>query len=204
MWNYVFSASLLQNKLGLSHNTYTQNTDEELLSAFRLSGDNNLLGILLQRYTLLLLGVGIKYLRDKTLAQDAVQQVFLKAITHLPKDNIQNFKGWLYVLMRNHCLQVLRDKHYLTDEQQLSNQSEAATDKDEIAWKEFALDNIDDALQLLEEQQRKCIILFYLKKQSYKQIGEETGYSFEQVKSYIQNGKRNLKLILTQKEANRK
>lgn len=204
MWNYVFSASLLQNIFGLKHNVYTTNTDEELLSAFRSSGDNNVLGVILQRYTLLLLGVGIKYLKDKTLAQDAVQQVFLKAITHLPKDNIQNFKGWLYVLMRNHCLQVLRDKHHLTDEQQLNNHSDASIDKDEIAWKEFALDNINDALEQLEEQQRNCIILFYLKKQSYKQICEETAYSFEQVKSYIQNGKRNLKLILTKKEANRK
>jgi RNA polymerase sigma-70 factor (ECF subfamily) len=186
----------------LQHNAYTNKTDEELLAAFRASGDNNLLGILLQRYTLLLLGVGIKYLKDKDLAQDAVQQVFLKAITHLPKDHVQNFKGWLYVLMRNHCLQVLRDKHYLTDEQRLNNLGDATSDKDEIAWKEFALDNINDALEQLDEQQRNCIILFYLKKQSYKQITEATGYSFEQVKSYIQNGKRNLKLILAQREAN--
>jgi RNA polymerase sigma-70 factor (ECF subfamily) len=204
LWNYVFSASLLQNILHLNFNVYTNKTDEEILTAFQASGDNNLLGILLQRYTLLLLGVGIKYLKDKDLAQDAVQQVFLKAITHLPKDNIQNFKGWLYVLMRNHCLQVLRDKHYLTDEQQLNNLSDAVTNKEEIARKEFALDNINDALEQLEEQQRKSIILFYLKKQSYKQIIEATGYSFEQVKSYIQNGKRNLRLILTQKEANRR
>lgn len=185
----------------MNFNVYTNKTDEEILVAFRASGDNNLLGILLQRYTLLLLGVGINYLKDKDLAQDAVQQVFLKAITHLPKDHIQNFKGWLYVLMRNHCLQVLRDKHYLTDEQQLNNLSYTATDKDEIAWKEFALDNINGALEQLDEQQRNCIILFYLKKQTYKQICEGTGYSFEQVKSYIQNGKRNLKLILTQKKS---
>ncbi len=56
------------------------------------------------------LGVALKYLKDRTQAEDAVQQVFLKALTHLPQEEILNFKGWLYVLMRNHCLQQLRDK----------------------------------------------------------------------------------------------
>lgn len=188
----------------MQDNPHINKSDEELLTLFRITGDNLILGSMLQRYTLLLLGVGIKYLKDKNLAQDAVQQVFLKAITHLPKDEIQNFKGWLYVLMRNHCLQSLRDKRYLTDEARLNNISDSTTDKEEIIWKESTLDNLNEALAQLDEQQRNCIILFYLKKQSYKQIGEQTGYSFEQVKSYIQNGKRNLRLILTQKEANRR
>lgn len=187
----------------MGYSQYINDTDEILLSRFRSSNDNNLLGVLLQRYTLLLLGVAMKYLKDKDHAQDAVQQVFLKAITHLPKDEIQNFKGWLYVLTRNHCLQVLRDKHYVTDESVLNNITATETDKDEIAWKEFTLENIEHALAELEEPQRKTIVLFYLKKQSYKQICEQTSYSFEQVKSYIQNGKRNLKLILTKKDTHR-
>jgi RNA polymerase sigma-70 factor (ECF subfamily) len=161
------------------------------------------LGILLQRYTLLLLGVAMKYLKDKDQAQDAVQQVFLKAITHLPKDEIQNFKGWLYVLTRNHCLQVLRDKHYLTDESVLNNFNANETDNDETAWKESTLENIQVALTELDEPQRISLVLFYIEKKSYKQISSQTGYSFEQVKSYIQNGKRNIKLILTKKDSRR-
>jgi RNA polymerase sigma factor (sigma-70 family) len=201
--SYVFSIFIVES-LCLNTNNYTSFTDEELLKAFRASGDNLLLGILLQRYTLLLLGVSLKYLKDKTLAQDAVQHVFLKAITHLPKDEIQNFKGWLYILARNHCLQQLRDKQYLTDEKELAHVSDTESDKEEIAWKEFALDNINDTLAQLDEPQRSCITLFYLKKRSYKEITAQTGYSFEQVKSYIQNGKRNLKQLLNRKEANRK
>lgn len=184
-------------------NPHTNYTDEDLLLQYRSTGDNNVLGLLLQRYTLLLLGVAMKYLKDKDHAQDAVQQVFLKAITHLPKDNIHNFKGWLYILMRNHCLQVLRDKHYLTDENALANITDN-TDTDAIAWKEYTLENMQDALAILDANQRNCVILFYLKKQSYKEISEQTGFSFEQVKSYIQNGKRNLKQILVKKEAGRK
>lgn len=178
----------------------TYKTDEELLSAFRKSGDNTLMGLLLQRYTMLLLGVAMKYLKDKTAAEDAVQHVFMKAISHLPKDEIQNFKGWLYVLMRNYCLQQLRDKHYHTDEAILYNVSATEDDKEDRIWREATLEAMQSAIMKLEAEQKLCIQLFYMQKQSYKQIMEQTKFTFEQVKSYIQNGKRNLKLILTQKK----
>lgn len=184
----------------MAHHNHKDLSDEELIFSFRKSSDNALLGVLLQRYTLLLLGVAIKYLKDKTAAEDAVQHVFLKAITHLPKENIQNFKGWLYILMRNYCLQQLRDKQHHADDGLLTYIPAAEENKDERIWKETTIEKMQDAILLLEEQQRRCITLFYLQKQSYKQIMEQTNYTFEQVKSYIQNGKRNLKLILTKNE----
>ena len=158
--------------------------------------------MLLQRYTLLLLGVAMKYLKDKELAQDAVQQIFLKALTHLPKEEIQNFKGWLYVLMRNHCLQYLRDKQYHADEAVLGNIAAATPDTEELKLKDHTIEQMNAALLELNEEQRKVVALFYLHKQSYEQIMHQTGYSFAQVKSYIQNGKRNLKLILLKKLGN--
>ncbi|MBS1771658.1 MAG: sigma-70 family RNA polymerase sigma factor [Bacteroidetes bacterium] len=178
-------------------NRYINIPDEELLVIYNSGRDNELLGVLLQRYTLLLLGVAMKYLKDKDEAQDAVQQVFLKAITHLPQGEIQNFKGWLYVLMRNHCLQLLRDKHYLTEDSVLANLKNVETDKEELIWKDATLEQMNDAIGKLDEEQKKSVTMFYLEGLSYKQITEQTGYSFEQVKSYIQNGKRMLKQILT-------
>src|SRR4051812_8170389 len=94
-------------------------TDEQLLLAWRTNGDNKWLGHLLQRYTALLLGVALKYLKNREQAEDAVQQVFMKVLTHFPKEDILNFKGWLYILMRNYCLQQLRDKTYNADEETL-------------------------------------------------------------------------------------
>jgi len=181
----------------LAKNQYIHLSDESLIEAYRQQKDNALLGTLLQRYTMLLFGVAMKYLKDKNASQDAVQQVFLKAITHLPTEPIQNFKGWLYILMRNHCLQLLRDKQYLTDESTLAYMPVDGEDQEERIWKDTTLEKMQIAIDTLEEQQRHCITLFYLQKKSYKQIIEITGYSFEQVKSYIQNGKRNLKIILT-------
>jgi len=172
-------------------------SDEELLHAFRASGDNQWLGHLLQRYTTLLLGVALKYLKDKNQAEDAVQHIFLKVLTHLPHEDIANFKGWLYVLMRNHCLQQLRDKMYNADEAALAYLPAQEADKEEVAWHEHTLQQMNEAIAQLNEEQRKTIVLFYLKKCSYEQIIAQTGYTFMQVKSYIQNGKRNLKTILS-------
>lgn len=155
--------------------------------------------MLLQRYTLLLLGVAMKYLKDKEQAQDAVQFVFLRSLTHLPDGEIQNFKGWLYVLMRNHCLQKLRDKSYTADETAFMHIADIVTDKEELLRHDYTLEKMSEELNNLSEEQRTCIDLFYLKKRSYQDIMDETGYSFVQVKSYIQNGKRNLKLALQRK-----
>jgi len=145
---------------------------------------------------MLLLGVAMKYLKDKEQAQDAVQQVFLKALTNLPAGEIQNFKGWLYILMRNHCLQLLRDKNYPAEEQMLANIPATDTDNDALLQQEHTLAQMGEAIEELPDEQKKTIQLFYLKKLSYQQITDLTGYSFMQVKSYIQNGKRNLKQLL--------
>ena len=178
---------------------HTNLSDEELLASYRLSGDVELLGALLQRYTTLLLGVAMKYLKDRTQAEDAVQQVFLKALTHLPKDQINNFKGWLYILMRNHCLQQLRDKQVFSSEEQLDNVAGDATGNDDMQQKEYTLQQMEECLGELSAEQRISITLFYLQKCSYDQIISQTGFTFMQVKSYIQNGKRNLRLILEKK-----
>jgi RNA polymerase sigma factor (sigma-70 family) len=174
-------------------------TDDELLLAYRAGGDNKWLGFLLQRYTGLLLGVAFKYLKDRAQSEDAVQHVFETTLTRLPSEPIQNFKGWLYVLMRNHCLQLLRDQKYNVDESVIAHLPNMETDKEEKLWQEQTLEQMTEAIAMLSEEQRKTITMFYLQKCSYEQITGTTGFTFMQVKSYIQNGKRNLKVILTKK-----
>ena len=179
-------------------------TDEELLRNYRTDGDNQWLGHLLLRYTALLFGVAMKYLKDKTHAEDAVQQVFEKVLTHMPQEEIHNFKGWLYILMRNHCLQQLRDKTRYTDEAAIADLTDTEVDGEDKIWQDRTLEQMEEALAQLNDEQRKTIGLFYLKKYSYEQIIADTGYTFMQVKSFIQNGKRNLKTILLKKIAGRR
>jgi RNA polymerase sigma-70 factor (ECF subfamily) len=179
---------------GPHHSTLS---DDDLLLHYRRTGDAEWLGRLLQRYTVLLLGVAMKYLKDKDAAHDAVQAVFLKALTHLPQGEIQNFKGWLYILTRNYCLQLLRDSPYLAGEEALDRLP--GTDdngREEALLREQSLSSLEEAMKELGEEQRETVTMFYLQKMSYADITARTGYSFAQVKSYIQNGKRNLKIIL--------
>lgn len=140
----------------------------------------------------------MKYLADKDAAADAVQQIFLKTLSHLPDEPIANFKGWLYILMRNHCLQQLRDKTRFAEDTLLEQLSaDDGTDLERLQQMEITLQEMQDALQTLVLEQRNCLDAFYLQKKSYTDIMVATGFSFAQVKSYIQNGKRNLKIILS-------
>lgn len=169
--------------------------DKELLQAFYADGNNDWLGILLQRYTSLLLGVSMKYLKNEEDAKDSVQQIFLKVIPELKKYKVEYFKSWLYMIAKNHCLMKLRDNHKIPGElkENLVYADDENENKINIAEKENALLHLEKAITLLNESQRLCITLFYLQKNSYQQVAEQTGYSLLQVKTHIQNGKRNLK-----------
>jgi RNA polymerase sigma factor (sigma-70 family) len=184
----------------LNTGKYKHIDDNQLLQYFYADKNNEWLGILLQRYTLLLLGVCMKYLENEEEAKDAVQQVFLKTITELHKYKVDYFKSWLYMVAKNHCLMKLRDKGKYTAEinEQLLTTPDEQQDRSEFALKDLTLANMETALKQLNAEQQQCVILFYLEKKSYKEIAEQTGFTLLQVKSYIQNGKRNLKLLLQQ------
>ena len=177
-------------------------SDQQLLENYYQDGKAEWLGILLPRYTLLLLGVCMKYLRNEEEAKDCVQQVFLKAITELNKYKVDYFKAWIYMVAKNHCLMKIRDKqgrqsveikdhHVQTTDELLDGNPHI--EKDEL------LSRMSNALEQLNDEQKQCIILFYLEKRSYQEIVERTGYTLMQVKSHIQNGKRNLKIMLEKK-----
>ena len=177
-------------------------TDQELLEQFHASHQNEWLGILLQRYTLLLLGVCMKYLRDEEEAKDSVQQIFLKVIQELHKYKVDYFKSWLYMVAKNHCLMKLRERQgkmtvEITD--RLDSKQETETDLNHLRQNDLTLDLMNEALKELGPEQQQCVTLFYLQKKSYQEISAETGYSMLQVKSYIQNGKRNLRILVEKK-----
>ncbi len=186
----------------MKQNNFEHISDNELLEKFYTDSDNYWLGILLQRYTLLLLGTCMKYLKNEEAAKDAVQQVFLKAITELQKYKVAYFKSWLYMVAKNYCLMQLRNKNVFVaveDEKYIETNE---TTRDEIRDKEKSFSLIESSLDELNEEQKNCVILFYLQKKSYNEIAISTGYSVMQVKSHIQNGKRNLKILVEKKMKN--
>ena len=181
----------------MNNDKYNHISEQELLRRFYQDRDKEWLGILLQRYTLLLLGVCMKYLKNEEAARDAVQQIFLKAITELEKYEVEFIKSWLYMIAKNHCLMQFRDKNRQMVE--LSEQMVEVEDQEDalsIREKDQLLDWMHESIKNLNPEQQQCVTLFYLEKRSYQEVSELTGYSILQVKSSIQNGKRNLRLMI--------
>ena len=173
-------------------------SDESLLQAYRTDGNREWLGILLQRYSLMLFGVGMKYMKNEADAKDIVQQVFYKAIIEVSKYKVDYFKSWIYMIAKNQCLMQLRKKGIKTTE--IFDHTQALIDEEEessfIRKREYSLNHLEIAVENLNPEQKQCVTLFYLEKKSYQEIVQITGFTLMQVKSHIQNGKRNLKIIL--------
>ncbi|MDQ2721415.1 MAG: sigma-70 family RNA polymerase sigma factor [Bacteroidota bacterium] len=177
---------------------YNDIDDLELLKNFYDDGDNKWLGILLPRYTLLLLGVCMKYLRNEEDAKDCVQQIFLKVINELHKYKVDYFKSWIYMIAKNHCLMRLRGNKNLPVElnEQIIAEDNNNDYKNNFIEKDRLLTKMEEAIKQLNPEQQQCVTLFYLQNKSYSEVAQITGRSMLQVKSHLQNGKRNLKLMM--------
>jgi RNA polymerase sigma factor (sigma-70 family) len=173
--------------------------DETLIRDYRESGQNRIVGELFERYAHLVYGVCLKYLKNKDESKDAVLAIFENLLTGLKENEITNFKSWLYTVSKNHCLMHLRQQ--TRDDQRLmtmhEENKELQKEPDDHELTEKQLAQLDKAMNELKEEQRICVDLFYKQEKCYNEIAELTGYTLNQVKSYIQNGKRNLKIILT-------
>jgi RNA polymerase sigma factor (sigma-70 family) len=181
-----------------ANNKYSSYSDNDLINTFLEKDDNNIVGVLYERYGHLVLGLCIKYLKNKDEAQDAVIQIFTGLMKDLKKHKIEFFKSWLYVYSKNFCLMELRKRQSaLKKELELKENVHLIMDfsnPEHLNEKEKQITIMEKALELLNTEQKKCIDLFYLKNKSYVEIVDITGYTANEVKSHIQNGKRNLKI----------
>ncbi len=178
-------------------------SDNELIAQFRKSHNAQTLGILYKRYNHLVFGVCLKYLKNEENAKDAVMQIFEELFQDLKQHNIQNFKSWLHSKARNFCLMKIRKQATVNKRHQVYEHSFSPNDAYDNFWEENEENNLEKqltdlemAIELLKDEQKECIKLFYLQQKSYAEIVTLTGYELKKVKSYIQNGKRNLKKLL--------
>jgi RNA polymerase sigma-70 factor (ECF subfamily) len=176
-------------------------SDEELVERFKQSEQSKFVGVLYERYSHLVLGVCLKYLKDRNEALDQVSSIFEKLLVDLKKHKVDKFKPWLFMVSKNHCLMLLRSKknQYHSDDQLRFIADESEEEAEMLVARERRLNSLEEAIELLKAPQQTCIRHFYLEKKSYREIGQLTGYSAKQVKSNIQNGKRNLRLLMEQR-----
>ncbi len=200
-YNLVATDSLLK-----VHSDKDLLNDTQLIALYKEANDASVVGILFKRYKHLVYGVCLKYLRDEDDSKDAVMQIFEKLLTDLKRHSIEYFKSWLHSVSKNHCLMLIRKNkskyHESFDEHESSLEvveMNSLLHPDHSHEKEAALQELEKALPLLNTEQRRCIELFYLEEKSYQQVSELTGYGMLQVKSFIQNGKRNLKILMEKK-----
>ena len=189
----------------MSKNNYNSVSDEDLVEYYRNSHDTVYVGELYTRYTHLVYGVCMKYLQNDNDAKDATMQIFEKLLKELKKHHITAFKPWLYMVVKNYCMMEFRkaasqktNTQKIVKEQQQNVETDVDAHLDEKAEKELMLNGLEKGLSALKPEQQQCVKLFYLDELSYKDIAEKTGFSLNDVKSHIQNGKRNLKLFLTE------
>ena len=178
----------------------SQSTDLDLIERFRSMSDQNALGELFTRYSAMVYGVCLKYLRDRDEAKDAVMQIFEKLQSDLKKHGIEHFKSWLYVTSKNQCLMTLRAQKKMAKEEIGENfvENEFILHPSDDNGLEQNLEKLTKCIEQLKNDQKRCVQLFYLKEVCYKEIVSETGIDLKKVKSHIQNGKRNLKICMDQ------
>lgn len=175
--------------------------EKQLLQYYKETGSLDALGKLYAPYMSLLYGVCYKYLQDAEQSQDAVMQIFDELINKLRVYEVDNFKSWVYVYARNFCLMQLRKNKQITkvDIEENLYESEKMLNDDEKKWGEQDFEKLESCIAGLNQEQELCIRMFYLEQKCYKDIADQTGYDIAKVKSYIQNGRRNLKICMEKK-----
>jgi len=180
--------------------------DQELIAAYRKKDDRKALGVLFDRYSHLVFGVCMKYLKNEEDARDATMSVYEKLMEDLKRFEVQKFSNWIHSVARNYCLMQLRSRkamYHVDEEEGLGwdgiTESHQPSHLNFESDKEKELQLMEEGIKNLSEEQRICIELFYLKNYCYQDVAEISGFSMHEVKSYIQNGKRNLKIYMIKK-----
>ncbi|MBI2731041.1 MAG: sigma-70 family RNA polymerase sigma factor [Sphingobacteriales bacterium] len=163
------------------------------------------LGLLYQRYMDLVYGVCLKYFKNEEGSRDAVMNIFEELVTKLRKHEVDNFKGWLHTVAKNYCLMQLRTPKNLKTQElktDFMKSGEMLHLDDEVMDKEATFNRLQTCLDTLTPEQKQSVELFYLQNKCYNEIADITGYAWNKVRSYIQNGRRNLKLCMDKAEEN--
>lgn len=181
-------------------NTVAPLSEAQQLTAYRSSGDVGVLGALYEPYMEMVFALCYKYLQDEDAGKDAVMQIFEKLVVELKTHEVEHFKSWLHSVCRNYCLMQLRAKKAFVTADDIDNEESEtfliSDGPEESLFDEKQFDALEMCLGTLQKEQRTAIQLFYMQEKCYREISEDTGFDLSKVKSYIQNGKRNLKICI--------
>jgi len=174
---------------------YNKLYDRELIALFKSKQDMNALGVLFSRYSHLVASIAIGILKDKQKSEDVVQEIFETIVKDLKKHDVKNFNAWIYSVTKFHCFKQKNVVEFAADDIEVQEE-----DVGEVLERDLQLQtrvkHLEKAMSTIKREHKVCIELFYIKGYSYSEIVNETGYTMNEVKSFIQNGKRNLKSLI--------
>lgn len=188
-----------------AHSDQSRREPADYIAAYRATGDLAILGELYEQHMDLVYAVCFNYLRDEDEAKDAVMNLFEQLVTDLRKHDVQQFGPWLHTVARNYCLMQLRKMQAHPKAELVTGTGadlddepirQLSTDEDDTSELEEDLTTMEACLKTLPHEQQTCLTLFYLDHKTYTEVAELTGYDLKQVKSYLQNGRRNLKICM--------
>jgi RNA polymerase sigma factor (sigma-70 family) len=172
-------------------------TDQELVQQYKNSGSMDVLGKLYGQYMDLIYGVCLKYFKNADDAKDAVVNIFEELVVKVKKYEIDNFRPWLYQLAKNHCLMKLRSEKRMPQNVDVDIMHlQENVHLEDVMQKEANLSTMEDCIKTLPAEQKQTIELFYLQEKCYKEIADTTALDINKVRSFIQNGRRNLKICM--------
>jgi RNA polymerase sigma-70 factor (ECF subfamily) len=172
-------------------------SDATLLAAYRAGEGVEALGRLYERYVELVYGVCLNYLKTEADAEDAVMAIFEQLMEKAKMHEVQHFRSWLYVLAKNHCLMQLRKPQHEFSEPDFVQFEGVSHLEEEHSEEQEA--QLRDCIEKLPTQQRSSIELFYFQEKSYQEIAALQKEDLGKIRSFIQNGRRNLKICMEEK-----
>lgn len=189
-------------------NKWSGQTDDALIQHFQATRDSTTFAALFNRYAHLVYGACLKFVDNRETGKDLTMKVFEKALTQLPDANVQSFNHWIYSVTRNTCISEVRGQQKDTTKVESWKNFEKSGEQvvengaflrlcseDQLT----AADYLEQSLQELDAEQQQCVRLFYYERQSYQAIAQTTGYTLQEVKSYLQNGKKRLRTLISRR-----
>jgi RNA polymerase sigma-70 factor (ECF subfamily) len=180
-------------------------SDEQLLARFA-RGDQEVLDELFKRYRLVAYRVAYRLLGNEADALDAVQDGFVKALTHLPSfQGRSTFKTWLLRVVSNAALDLGRQRArwdgFSLDG--LGGQEREALEKQHQEDPALGLEREDlrrllnRALAILPETQRRTFVLHAEAELSYREVAEVLEISIGTVMSRLFYARQKLRFHLS-------
>jgi RNA polymerase sigma-70 factor (ECF subfamily) len=174
-----------------------QVTDEQLIGLAR-DGDKQAFGQLMQRYEKELFNFLVKFMGQRTLAEDAFQETFLQVhISASSFDTQRRFRPWLYTIAANKARDLLRSKARRPAMQLTTSDDQGGevdlwhnllrdeTTPQDILEQKQQKELVREMVAKLPEHLREILVLAYFNQLPYKEIAQVLGIPLGTVKSRL-------------------